>query len=68
MNKCLIFFKNEVKELMKQEDKGEIDLYSFNEMGVNLSHPVPYGWQEKGKTHRLSNIPSKNYTVIGFLN
>ena len=62
------FFQNELTELKKLEDKGEIDLYSFDEMGVNLSPVVPYGWQQKGKTNRLSSLPSKNQTVVGFVN
>ena len=62
------FFQTELQELKKLEDKEEIDLYSFDEMGVNLSPVVPYGWQKIGKTHRLSNLPSKNHTVVGFVN
>ncbi|BDD09217.1 hypothetical protein FUAX_16490 [Fulvitalea axinellae] len=62
------FFKTEIQELKKMEDEGEIDLYSFDEMGVNLSPVVPYGWQKVGKTHRLSSIPSSNHTVVGFVN
>ncbi len=61
-------FKEEVKHLHAMEDSGEIDLYSFDEMGVNLSPVVPYGWQVKGETHRLSSLPSKNHTVVGFVN
>jgi len=62
------FFKAELQKLKKLEDRGEIDLYSFDEMGINLSPVIPYGWQKIGETHRLSSVPSRNHTVVGFVN
>lgn len=62
------FFKEELALLHQMEQKGEIDVYYFDETGINLSPVVPYGWQPVGETHRLSCLPSQNHTVVGFMN
>lgn len=41
--------KQELEELKKQEDRGEIDLRYVDETGFCLSSYVPYAWQEKGE-------------------
>jgi transposase len=61
------FFKEELSLLHQQEEMGEIEVYYFDETGINLTPVVPYGWQKIGKTHRLSSLPSKNHTVVGFM-
>ena len=62
------FFKKEIDLLHQDEAKGLLDVYYFDETGINLSPVVPYGWQKKGETHQLSSLPSKNHTIVGFMN
>lgn len=62
------FFKQEIELLHQMEEKGERDVYYFDETGINLSPVVPYGWQRVGETHQLSSLPSKNQTLVGFMN
>ncbi len=62
------FFQQELSLLQQQEDQGAIDLYYFDEMGVNLQAVVPYGWQAKGKS--LAFMPatqSQNLTTLAFM-
>src|SRR5437773_9084602 len=40
--------KGELEALQKQEDKGKIDLYYFDESGFTLDPYIPYAWQEPG--------------------
>ncbi|MEH0158433.1 IS630 family transposase [Limibacter armeniacum] len=56
-----------LKSLKKKEEQGRIDLYFFDEMGVNLIPSVPYAWQLKGKRILLPSVPSANLTVLGFM-
>lgn len=51
-----------------QEDKELIDVYYFDEMGINLIPSVPYGWQQKGERIELPSTRSRNQTVLGFMN
>jgi transposase len=62
------FFKEELLILENMEDSQEIDLYYFDEMGVNLNPVVPYAWQPIGKTMEIPATQSQNLTVIGFIN
>lgn len=61
-------FQSELSILHQQEGEGKIDVYYFDETGINLKPVIPYGWQKIGKTHQLPSVPSKNITVIGFMN
>ena len=62
------FFREEMRLLQAQEDQGEIDLYYFDEMGVNLQAVVPYGWQAKGKTRAfMPATQSQNLTTLAFM-
>lgn len=47
------FFQKEIQALKVEEKAGEIDLYYFDETGLQLCPNVPYGWQEIGKTAQL---------------
>jgi len=40
--------QRELEALQKQEDKGKIDLYYFDESGFTLDPYIPYAWQEAG--------------------
>ena len=62
------FFKQEIELLHQMEEKGDLDVYYFDGTGINLSPVVPYGWQRIGETHQLSSPPSKNQTLVGFMN
>jgi transposase len=62
------FFKAEMQALQALEDSGEIDLYYFDEMGVNLQAIVPYGWQQKGNSEAfMPATQSQNLTTLAFL-
>ena len=58
----------ELADLQQQEDRGEIDLYYFDESGLNLTPCVPYGWLEKGVTVALPSNRSKRINILGFCN
>ena len=60
--------KRELEALQKQEDKGDIDLYYFDEAGFALNPSVPYAWQASRDT---IEIPAHKYgrlNVLGFMN
>lgn len=60
--------KRELEALQKQEDKGKIDLYYFDESGFTLDPYIPYAWQEPGT---VIEIPARKYgriNVLGFMN
>ena len=40
--------QNEIKELKKRHDYGDIDLQYFDGSGFSLTPTVPYAWQKKG--------------------
>lgn len=62
------FFKQELIHLKAMEDKKEIDLFFFDEMGVNLTPKVCYGWQPIGQTACWPSSRSQNLTTLGFVN
>lgn len=58
----------EVEELKKQQVKGEIDLYYFDETGFDLQPAVPSAWQPKGENILVPSSKSKRLNALGFLN
>jgi hypothetical protein len=62
------FFKEEIKQLEVLEKQGELDLYYFDEAGVNLTPAIPYAWQPKGTRYELPSSRSQNLTILGFIN
>ena len=38
--------QRDLEALQHQEDKGQIDLYYFDESGFALDPTMPYAWQE----------------------
>ncbi len=60
--------KEELEELRKQDDRGEIDLRYVDETGFCLTSYVPYAWQEKGETIIVKTQRSKRLNALGFLN
>ncbi len=60
--------KRELEALQKQEAKGEIDLYYFDESGFSLTPSVPYAWQESGEVIEVPCQKSDRINVLGFMN
>jgi transposase len=60
--------KQELEDLKRQEDRGEIDLRFVDETGFCLSSYVPYAWQEKGEEIIVKTQRSKRLNALGFLN
>lgn len=58
----------EIKVLLNQEDKGELDFYYFDESGFTLEPCVPYAWQSVGKQIEIPSSKSKRLNVLGFIN
>jgi transposase len=57
----------ELKVLMHQADKGEIDFYYFDESGFTLEPCVPYAWQPVGEHIEIPSSKSKRLNVLGFI-
>jgi transposase len=59
--------KKELDELKEQAERGEIDLYFFDESGFCLVPYIPYAWQEKSVTIEIESGGKKRLNVLGFL-
>jgi transposase len=53
--------QRDLEALQKQEDKGKIALYYFDEAGCALDPSIPYAWQESGT---LIELPAMKYGRI----
>jgi transposase len=60
--------QRELEALQKQEDKGRIALYYFDEAGFALDPSIPYAWQESGTIIELPAMKYGRMNVWGFLN
>ncbi len=60
--------KRELEALQKQEDKGKIDLYYFDESGFALDPSIPYAWQEPESVIELPAMKYGRINVVGFMN
>jgi len=60
--------RHELEALQKQEDKGKIALYYFDEAGFALDPTIPYAWQEPGTTIELPAMKYGRINVLGFMN
>jgi transposase len=60
--------KGEIDILKHRHRSGEIDLRFFDEVGHDLTPPVPYGWQKKGDGIELPSSRSQRINVLGFMN
>ena len=54
--------------LQQQEDKGQIDLYYFDESGFALDPTIPYAWQEPESVIELPAMKYGRINVLGFMN
>lgn len=60
--------QEEIEELKKQHEAGEIDLRYFDEVGFTLTPSVPYAWQMIGETIEIPTSGSSRLNVLGFYN
>ena len=60
--------QRELEALQKQEDKGQLDLYYFDEAGFALNPSVPYAWQPSHDTIEIPASKSGQINVLGFMN
>ncbi len=57
----------EIKELIKQHNRGEIELWFFDESGFDQQPSVPYAWQPLGSTLEIPSHHSTRLNVLGFV-
>src|SRR6266576_3359924 len=57
-----------LEALQKQEDKGKIDLYYFDESGFTLDPYIPYAWQEAGSVIAIPATKGSRINVLGLMN
>jgi len=57
----------EIKELIKQADNGDIDLVYYDEAGFTLEPCIPYAWQHINETIEVPSSRSKRLNVLGFM-
>ena len=60
--------KEQLEELKRLEDAGEIDLYYMDEAGFCLIPCIPYGWQPIGETMEIESRHSPRLNVLGLMN
>jgi len=60
--------QSEIEILKCRHRSGEIDLRFFDEVGHDLTPPVPYAWQKKGEGIELPSSRSQRINVLGFMN
>ncbi len=58
----------EIKQLIQQHEKNEIDLCYFDESGFTLEPCTSYAWQPKNETIEIPSSKSKRLNVLGFVN
>ena len=59
--------QRELAALQKQEDKGKIALYYFDESGFALDPSIPYAWQEPKSVIELPAMKYGRINVVGFM-
>ncbi|MEM9276775.1 MAG: IS630 family transposase [Cyanobacteria bacterium P01_F01_bin.143] len=57
-----------LRELIRQEEKGEIDLRYLDQSGFSLTPYIPYGWQDKNETVIIKSRIGKRVNVLGLMN
>lgn len=62
------FFQQEIEQLHQFEAQGEVEVYYFDQAGVNLIPVIPYAWQQKNHRYELPSSGSENLTILGFMN
>lgn len=67
---CPGFYKRkveELEELKRKEEIGEIEIRYVDESGFCLIPYVPYAWQETGKKIEIKSQQSQRLNVLGFI-
>ena len=57
----------ELEQLKKQEEQGEIEIRYVDESGFCLIPYIPYAWQEANQKIEIKSQQSKRLNVLGFL-
>src|SRR4029453_4226352 len=60
--------QRDLEALQHQEDKGQIDLYYFDESGFALDPTIPYAWQEPESVIDLPAKKNGRMNWFGFMN
>ena len=60
--------QRELEALQKQEDKGKIALYYFDESGFALNPSIPYAWQETGTVIEVPATKGGRINIVGLMN
>lgn len=60
--------QEEIKLLEQRREKGELELYYFDEAGFNLTPCVPYAWQPTGEYIEVPSAKGGNLNVLAFMN
>ncbi len=55
------------KKIQEMEKDPSIEVFFFDEAGLNLTPSVPYMWQKKGEREELPSSSSLNLTTLGFM-
>ena len=58
----------QLADLKKQAEAGEIDLRYCDESGFSLTSNIPYAWQDKAEPIVVKSQRSKQLNVLGFMN
>ena len=58
----------ELSELKRKDNDGEIDLYYLDESGFSLIPSVPYAWQNVGEYLTIKSQRSRRLNVLGIMN
>lgn len=58
----------EIRDLKKKQQEGDIDLFYFDESGFSLNSPVPYAYQPVGETIGIPSSSGSRLNVLGFYN
>lgn len=59
--------KKEIENLVIKHNKGELDLYFFDQSGFSLESPVPYAYQKTGERIDIPCSKSGRLNVLGML-
>jgi len=57
----------DIRILLEQADKGELNFYYFDESGFTLEPCIPYAWQRVGEQIEIPSSKSKRLNVLGFI-
>src|SRR3989449_8892858 len=60
--------QRDLEVLQKQEDKGKIDWYYFDESGFTLDPYILYAWQEAGSVIAIPATKGSRINVLGLMN